>query len=85
MTSEEAFQQAAEYIESAADRMKVVLARSEDLLADIWADDAAEQVGYLQDAIRLTRRALSQADGWLDHTLTRIEIEESDDDDNAVV
>ena len=81
MTSGEAFDQACEYLESAGDRMKVVLMRSQDLLEDWWADDLREQLEHLQDAVRLTRRALSQADGWLDHTLTRLEIEEREDDD----
>ena len=81
MTSDAAFQEAGEYIESAADRMQVVLARSMDLMEDWWAEDIREQLAHLQDAVRLTRRALSQADGWLDHTLTRLEIEEREDDD----
>ena len=83
MTSEEAFQQAGEYIESAADRMQVVLSRSMDMMEDWWADDIVEQLDLLQDAIRLTRRALSQAEGWLDHTRSRLEIEESEDDDTG--
>ena len=81
MTSDEAFQQAGEYIESAGDRMQVVLSRSMDMMEDWWAPDVVEQLEELQDAIRLTRRALSQAEGWLDHTLARMEIEESQDDD----
>ena len=83
MTSGEAFDQACEYLESAGDRMKVVLIRSGDLLEDFWAPDVQEQLDELQDAIRLTRRALSQAEGWLDHTQARLDIEESEDDDTG--
>lgn len=83
MTSDEAYSQACEYLESAGDRMKVVLIRSGNLLETWFADDVREQILELQDAIRLTRRALSQAEGWLDNTLTRLEIEESEDDDTG--
>ena len=83
MTSQEAFEQACEYLQSAEDRMKVVLDRAWDLEADWYAEDVLEQIELLQDAIKLTRRALSQAEGWLDHTLNRLEIEESEDDDTG--
>ena len=83
MTSDEAYSQACEYLESAGDRMKVVLIRSGNLLETWFADDVREQILELQDAIRLTRRALSQAEGWLDHTRSRLEIEESEDDDTG--
>lgn len=83
MTSDEAYGQACEYLESAGDRMKVVLIRSGNLLETWFADDVREQILELQDAMRLTRRALSQAEGWLDNTLTRLEIEESEDDDTG--
>ena len=83
MTSQEAFQQACEYLQSAEHRMKVVLDRAWDLEADWYADDIVEQLELLGDAIRLTRRVLSQAEGWLDHTRSRLEIEESEDDDTG--
>ena len=83
MTSQEAFQQACEYLQSAEHRMRVVLDRAWDLDSDWAADDLLEQIELLQDAIRLTRRALSQAEGWLEHTLNRLEIEESEDDDTG--
>jgi hypothetical protein len=83
VTSQEAFDQACDYLQSAEDRMAVVLDRRLDVEADWFADDVVEQIELLQDAIKLTRRALSQAEGWLDHTLNRLEIEESEDDDTG--
>ena len=83
MTSQEAFQQACEYLQSAEHRMRVVLDRAWDLDSDWAADDLIEQIELLQDAIKLTRRALSQAEGWLEHTLNRLDIEESEDDDTG--
>ena len=83
MTSQEAFEQACEYLQSAEHRMHVVLDRASVLEADWFAPDGVEQLELLGDAIKLTRRALSQAEGWLEHTLNRLEIEESEDDDTG--
>ena len=83
MTSQEAFHEACQYLQSAEHRMHVVLDRAWDLEADWFAPDVVEQIEHLQDAIKLTRRALSQAEGWLEHTLNRLDIEESEDDDTG--
>ena len=75
--SADAWEEVVDALVLAEDRFGFALAAEADVV--LSADDAVERLEMLFDVLVMTRRALSQACGWIETTLDNLERETYDD------